>query len=426
MENEHVANNNIKLGIGLAVVLVALFTSVIVKYSMKQDPTMVSRSEKSGMRAADARVVDSSSESEALLATDDDLLTTLGGDASEAPEIDENAPVVTQSTEKLDNRRKTETTTAVTTTASSKADTAENKKQKAQEALASAEAKLNETSARLDGAQAALDEAKGNRDRLQSEFEAAKARLEEVKRGYDANQNENYKRGLYGFYESIGNGDGMNAFNASEYSSAVETGNAKDAASIENVKRSIDFLNKANQLRAAEGRSELRVSYRLMALAVLNNDVASNNGQSANNTGLEEDLAFGYEDPFDAWYNEQKENGGDDFNRLMKDDAVAMGFAFSNKNNNVHNILFATEEQGPGETVSVSEFADKFNEYYNNTIKGKSITAEEEAYKNAENALNGAKQTVSDKENELKTASAAYGSAKTVYDERLKALQAFN
>ena len=429
--------SNIKLMIGLAVVLVVLFSSVFIKYKMKQDPRTVSHSDKKVSQSGDTRPsIDSSGdESASLLDTDEDLLTTLGGSESQDPELEDSAPMVTQSTEKLDNRRKTETTTTKVSadsasssghSASSSGHSAEDKKEKAAQALQNAEARLNETAAKLDSVQASLDEAKGNRDRLQTEFENAKAKLEEAKRGYDAEQAENYSRGLYGFYESIGNADGMNAFNSSEYSYIVEKGNSSDAASLENVKRSIDFLNEANQLRANEGKSELRVSYKLMALAVLNNDMCAGSGQSANNTGFEEDLAFGFEDPFDGWYSSERDSGGDNYNRLVSDKAVAMGFGFSTKNSTTHNILFAADDQDAGETVSVGEFADKFNDYYNNAIKGKSINAQEDAYKNAETALNNAKQTVSDKENELKTASAAYGSAKTVYDDRLKAYQALN
>ena len=417
-------NNNLKLGVGLTVLLVVVLSGLVVRYALKQDPTTVDHSEKS--MSQNSSVDGDSSSQGGVLDTDEDLLTTLGGDNSEDIDIDE--PVTTQSTEKVDNRRKTETQTT-TTAKDSSGQTKEEKtaaaKEKAGKELDAAAAKLDDISAKLDKAKDELSDAKSKRDAKQTEYNDAKAKLDEAKRNYDEGQKENYEKGMVAFFESIGAGDAVDTMNGSDFNSAVEASNANDAASLECIKRSIDFLNRANQLRADEGKEELKVSCKLMAIAALNNDMSSSAGSSSNCSELDQNICYGFEDPFTTWYDNEREEQGGNYRSLVNEDHVAAGFAFSNKNGTVHNIVFANADYDAGSLMTVSDFADAFNSYYVTAIKGKSYTAVEENFKRIEKELNDAKQAVTNKENEVQSASTSYGSAKTVYDQKLKTYQQY-
>lgn len=417
-------NSNFKLVIGLAVILVVIFSGIVVRYSLKADPMTVDHSEKKVSQLGDTKPDDETlSDGESVLNTDADLLTTLGGDSSEVIDLDE--PVQTQSTEKQDNRRKTETTTTAATTTTSTTSATDNsaRKQKAGEELDASAARFDEAGEKLDKAKSELSDAKSKRDQRQAEFESAKSKLDEAKRNYDEGQKENYNRGIYAFFESVGANDALDVLNSSEYNSALEPSKTGDAGSLECMKRSIDFLNEANQLRGNEEKPELQVSYKMIALAVLNNDMTAASSQGSNNTGLDEDLAFGYDDPFRAWYDDERESNGGNYRSLTNEDYVVAGFAFSSKNGTVHNLLLADKNYDSGELMSVADYASAFNSFYDSAVKGKAYTAQEEEYKRAEKALNEAKQVVTDKENSVQSASAAYGSAKTIYEQKLKTYQ---
>ena len=413
------ANSNVKLWVGIAFILIIIFSVVVVRYAFKVDPTTIEATKRTSDNAESTAV-----ETNTVLDTDKELLTTLGGEESapsDESESKDEQPAVTQSTERVDNRRDTETTTTTTVTTAAPENS---KKEKAGQELDAAAAKLDQAKDKLDQANAALSDAKSARDKLQGDLDSAKDTLEEAKSNYDEGQAENYNKGIAGFFESIGAGDAVDAYNGSEYSSAAEPANKNDAASLETIRRSIELMNEANQLRANEGKPELKVSCKLMALAVLSNDAAAANGESANNTGLDEDLAFGYDDPFAAWYDGEKDDEGGNYQSLVNENYVVTGFGTSNKNGLVHNMLFADKEYDAGTVMSVSEFSEKFESYYSTAVKGKGYAEEEAEYNRIEKELNDAKSAVTSKEAEVSSASSAHGSAKTIYEQKLKAYQA--
>ena len=413
-------NNSIKLWVGLSVILVVVFSGLVIRYSLKKDPMTIDHSEKSLSQQGNGKPYNDglTTDGDVVLGTDADLLTTLGGEESEPS--DEGDSKVTQSTEKVDNRRKTETTT----TTASPAEVKEAKKKKAQEELDAATQKYEQAGEKLDQCNAALEEAKSKRDQLQGEYDNAKSKLDEAKRNYDEGQKDNYNKGMLGFFENIGDHAGVDALNGSELLPIANMADSADAASLDCMKRSLDYLNFVNQVRKGEGKPEIKVSCKLMALAALNNDLYAADSNNGNGTGLDEDLAIGFDDPFTVWYYDEKESNGGNYLSLVNEDHVAAGFGYSHKNGNVHNILFCNGGYDAGPLMTVGEFTEKFNTYYNTAIKGKGVGEAEEQFKRAESALNSAKQTVTDKIASAQSASTAYGSAKTIYEQKLNAVKA--
>lgn len=414
-------NSNIKLWVGIAAILVVGFSILLFRYSLKKDPMSIERSGKSLSEQGDTQTEDDglTTDEEIVLDIDPDALDSVGGDESQ-PE--EETPAVTQSTEKVDYRRKTETTT--TKSSKDSKQTKEAQLKKAKKELETAKARFDKAGEKLDQCNEALDEAKDRRDQLQNEYDNAKSKLEESKRNYDESQKENFNKGMQGFFESIGDNVGVDTLTGSDLISLADMSNSADATSLECMKRSLDYLNYINHIRSAEGKPEIKVSCKLMALAALNNDLYAADNSNSNDTGLDEDLAIGFDDPFTIWYEDEKDENGGNYLSLVNEDHIAAGFAYGHKDGNVHNVLFCDAGYDAGPLMEVSEFTDKFNKYYSTAIKGKSYSGAEEAFKRAESALNSAKQQVSEKIAAAQSASTAYGSAKTVYEQKQNAVKA--
>jgi hypothetical protein len=404
---------SLKLWIGVAVIVIVAFTGMLIKYSLKKDPLSIERSGKSLSETSENDDLTTDA-ADVVLGTDPDLLTTLGGEESQ-PE--ETVPAVTQSTEKVDNRRKTETSSA-----KSDKEIKEEKLKKAQKEFDAASEKFEKAGEKLEQCNQALEDAKGRRDQLQGEYDSAKSKYEELKRNYDESQKENFKKGMLGFFESIGDHKGVETLKNSDLTALANMSDSADAASLECMKRSLEYLNFINKIRKSEGKPEVKVSCKLMALAALNNDLYSADNSNSNCTDLDEDLAIGFDDPFTIWYYDEKDDNGGNYLSLVNEEHIAAGFAYSHKNDNVHNVLFCDKGYDAGPLMTVDDFTEKFNTYYETAIKGKSYSGAEEAMKRAENALNSAKQAVTDKEKAAQSASTAYGSAKTVYEQKQNAV----
>jgi len=409
--------SSLKLWIGIAVIVVVVFSGLLIKYSLRRDPFSIERSGKNLSDEGDVTAENDGLTTDAddvLPNTDSNITTTISGEESQP---DEETPVVTQSTEKIDNRRKTETTT----TRSDK-EVKEEKLKKAKKELEAASEKFEKAGEKLDQCNQALDDAKSRRDQLQGEYDNAKSKYEEIKRNYDEKQKENFNKGMLGFFESIHDHKGIETLNDSDLVSLANMGDSADAASLECMKRSIEYLNFINEIRKAEGKPEVKISCKLMALAALNNDLYSADNSNSNGTGLDEDLAIGFDDPFTIWYYDEKDDNGGNYLSLVNEEHIAAGFAYSHKNGNVHNVLFCDKGYDAGRMMPLAEFSEKFNNYYSTAIKGKSYSGAEEAMKRAESALNSAKQAVTDKEKAAQSASSSYGSAKTVYEQKHNAV----
>ncbi|MDU2202415.1 MAG: hypothetical protein E7E32_04690, partial [Anaerococcus hydrogenalis] len=80
----------------------------------------------------------------------------------------------------------------------------------------------------------------------------------------------------------------------------------------ENIKKSIGFLKKQNSLRAndenfPENRNPYKTNHLIMAIAMSNADNSYDFSKGhLDNFGVGENLAWGYDDPLEGWYNEEK------------------------------------------------------------------------------------------------------------------------
>ena len=413
--------HSLKLWIGIVVIVVVVFSGLVIRHSLRKDPMSIERSEKSLSHKSNVTGFNEDT------AKDSDVENENGNESEIALDGDESAPyeygdiIVTQSTQRINNRRNTDANASGASTAELIAE----RKQKAQDELDAAKEKYEQAEQKLNQCNTALDEAKARRDQLQNEYDSAKAKLDEANRNYDESQKENYNKGMLGFFESVGDQTGVDTLVGSDLISLVNFADPADAASLECMKKSVDYLKFVNQVRVAEGMPEIRVSCKLMALAALNNDLYAADSNNSNGTGLDEDLAIGFDDPFTIWYYDEKDSQGGNYLSLINEAHKGAGFGFSHKKGNVHNVLFCDEGYDAGNLVSVKDFANKFNSYYSSAIKGKSTEAAEDQFNRVSSALEAAKQNVSDRVASAQAASTAFGSAKAIYEQKLNAVKAF-
>ncbi len=125
--------------------------------------------------------------------------------------------------------------------------------------------------------------------------------------------------GSYGYFQSKGATDAlhyMDWYNG-QLSAAdgqrTDYGDPHDATSLENMKESLGWLKKANQLRAQHGKDPLLVTDLLMAIAQVNCNASATtrvHESMARNAGLTnrlgENMTMSYPDPFDFWYTYEK------------------------------------------------------------------------------------------------------------------------
>ena len=128
-------------------------------------------------------------------------------------------------------------------------------------------------------------------------------------------------------------------------------------ASTENIYKSIAFIEECNQLRAGEGKSELLIDPKLMAVSVASAAISSKTKGhvmfQAGYVNLGENLAWGYSDPFVGWYTNEKSYGGGHYKNIINGGYKTTGFACGYGNYSNGPFMYGSvEEQCFGSTVT--------------------------------------------------------------------------
>lgn len=200
-----------------------------------------------------------------------------------------------------------------------------------------------------------------------------------------------YAKGSLGFFEWLGAPGAAAAGilkDADPQVLATTTiGRAYDATSLENMKASIAWLKKCNQLRASEGTDPrsgaalqpLKVNLQLMAIAQVQANWSAEHVDHSGMYAVGENLAWGYSDPFRGWYDEEKaiyQAGSSGvtghYLNIVNANYVTTGFAVNQYGayGITHGQTFSGQE--PGDSLSVEEFEALFTAYYNGVKPSKS------------------------------------------------------
>ncbi|MBP3223243.1 MAG: hypothetical protein J6M18_04880 [Actinomycetaceae bacterium] len=135
------------------------------------------------------------------------------------------------------------------------------------------------------------------------------------------------------------------------YSKYVKLGDEKDATSLDNMKKSLDIVRKANEYRAKDGLPQYKITHSLMAWAQIHTDFSRHYKEHANNIehdGFDsaniagaENIIWGRSNATDmlhGWYDDEKahpENGQGHYKNLINKDYTLTGAAW-----NTHQTTF--------------------------------------------------------------------------------------
>lgn len=190
-------------------------------------------------------------------------------------------------------------------------------------------------------------------------------------------------------------------------SSYTEIGNEDDATSLENMKLALEFIKKCNDLRVENGLEPLKVSDEMMAISQVQANWSAFNRTHSRTYYVGENLAWGYQDPFGAWYDDEKkvyeETGSESrtghYRNIVNKKWAMTGFAVTARGN-----LLTTEQSfGYAEYYSANaksfeEYNQEFQEYYNLVMNSSAGTSQ------ALEALNTAKQELEEAQKQVEAA----------------------
>ncbi len=240
--------------------------------------------------------------------------------------------------------------------------------QLAEQAAAAAEQQRNSSANAYNSAAAELD-------RINGLLDSERASLDELRNG-SSELIAKYSEGSFGFFEAVGAEEAITALNTAQYASSTVRGDPNDATSLTNMKAAFDLIRECNDLRRGEGKGDLMVSDKLMAIAQSNLNWSDGNIGHSSQFWVGENLSWNYPDPFEGWYYEEKPYNGGHYRNIIRDEYIGTGFAVCTAGRSgayqvSHGQVFALdasmiEEFGPYYTVD--EYEKRFDDYSSSVI----------------------------------------------------------
>ncbi len=392
------------MGILAAFLIVALVTFFVYKAASKKDPTKVDRISEKGKteKTVTTSEEDSKNLFEKQVSDGEDIVTVTVTTADTV-----SATSASTTAETKTSTAKTTTTTKSTTkktgSSAANAETDDEKLQKLADAVNDAAADYNNAKNTLNDAIYELDRA--NEVLAEKEDELANS---ESKVHFFDNREDRYAQGSFAFFEYVGADDALDVLNNAKYASSTVRGDSKDATSLENMKAAFKHIRRCNELRRAEGLSELQVSDMLMAIAQSDlNESDRTRDHTYQYSIVEENLSWNYDDPFVAWYDEEKAGKEAHYMNIINGEYQYTGFAVCTAGRNgefniSHSQVFGVPGIDYGTLYTVDEYESRFNDYYDKVTGKKS--AEDGVSEEAQSAVDSAKQTAADRQADVDAA----------------------
>lgn len=278
-------------------------------------------------------------------------------------------------------------------------------REKNEAAIKELNAKIATAQNEVNQAQTAYDKALNDFNSTMSPLEQAKKNLADFEAKY-ATELARLNQGSKGYFDSVGCSNLANAvLIEGKLAPYTKVGQTDDATSLENMQASIAYMKECNEIRKKEGLSELKVSMTLMAIAQVNANHAKSNMEHAGVYATGENLAWGYGNantagsPFRGWYDQEKTEylaGNHKFSdvghykNIVEKRYTVTGFAVGTNGqfSTAHCQEFLDDVTDVDDEVqmTVSEFEQSFNNYYNNL---KSVDSQHKTLQNAVNNASG-------------------------------------
>lgn len=264
-----------------------------------------------------------------------------------------------------------------------------------------AEAELEKKEAALEEANAKANAVYTEKKKIDTEVAEAEKKVTDLE-VIASNAQAQYNQGSLGFFQYMGDTVAQDALENAQYADYTHIGDEKDATSLVNMRNTLKFLKECNELRAKHGLEPLKVTNVLMAIAQSNLNWSAIYQNHAQQYNVGENIAWGYTDPFDGWYYEEKEiydkNPDADFSdvghylNIIDPEYTVTGFAIS-QNGNQWNPYFGQVFQsddgfikiesgnyiGVGEGIDVDTYFAQFEAYYQSIVNADGALANAKA-----------------------------------------------
>lgn len=197
---------------------------------------------------------------------------------------------------------------------------------------------------------------------------------------------------------------------------------------VANINKALDFIDECNEYRANHGVGALKVDPELMLGGMVSNAISSITYDHTYDIGAGENLAWGYVNPFDGWYHQEKEyfdQHGSNFaitghyENIVYPHYKVTGFAWAQQG---RTMLIAAQEFGyyANSSYTVAEFRNMFNDAvagYNNALQ-ESIANKEETIQEIANIETqiAEKQALLEDDTELENALNALNNAQAALE----------
>lgn len=284
-------------------------------------------------------------------------------------------------------------------TLQSKYEEAKNHTLMMEEAKTEAESELQNANQRLDSKKAALEAAKNEKKEADQNAGYDSSALENAQKRYD-DALKTYELGSAGFFKDLaaqGDHDAQLAYDiitasnnnlqdgnlkTVDYSGYTNLGTINDATDLEHMKKAIDELDQVNVYRRNENNTEgvtlsdLKVTSSLMAISQYQLNYSKDHIGHSQAFNVGENLSWGYTNPFDGWYDEEKEifkTGGSGetghYLNIVNTDYTVMGYSYISGGKAAYTNIYGQTFSRNGSkyatnAISVTAYKTKFDAYY--------------------------------------------------------------
>lgn len=249
-----------------------------------------------------------------------------------------------------------------------------------------AEAELEKKEAALEEANAKANAVYAEKKKIDTEVAEAEKKVTDLE-VIASNAQAQYNSGSLGFFTYMGDKAAVDTLKDAKYVDYTHIGNDKDATSLTNMRNTLKFIKECNELRAKHGLAPLKVNGAMMAAAQSNLNWSAIHIDHSLQYSVGENLAWGYTDPFDGWYYEEKaiydKDPNADFSEvghylnIINPDYTVTGFAISQYGKYSESFGQVFDVYGQG--VDVDTYFAQFEAYYQSIVNADEALANAKA-----------------------------------------------
>ncbi len=171
------------------------------------------------------------------------------------------------------------------------------------------------------------------------------------------------RKDAWDFFAWLPDGIGRDAIavlDSSPVAQATHRGDVNDATTIQNMRESVKWMKRCNEIRQSRGLEPLKVNFTLLAIAMSDCNWSLDNIKHAHVFNVGENLSWGNSDPFVKWYdNEKKSHEAQDgketghYLNIIRSDYEYTGFAIATggRYKVVYGQTFGADWYGAGEIL---------------------------------------------------------------------------